>query len=177
MHKYQGSLDGLCGPYAVVNAFHLLDYGDEVLEEVFKAACQSPAHHRWPRLLWEGTGFGDLQRMIRAAMKLPCVDASKFYVAYPFYKKKELKTAKYWEIFYDITDDKNFLCGIFRRTKPSDHWIVFKRDGKRIRFYDTDPKRPLIRRNTGSIDTAGRRRRPSNWLVKQDETVIIRSNP
>ena len=176
LHKYQGSLDGLCGPYAIVNVFHLLEYDDEVLEEVFKAACQSPARSRWPELLWYGTGFGDIKRMIRSVMNLPCIDTSKFSVAYPFSKNISDSTKNYWERFYSLTDNESFQCGIVRLLSPSDHWIVFERDGRRIKFYDTDPKQPLIRKNIRSIDAAGRRRQPANWLVKQEETILFQSH-
>ena len=177
MHKYQGSLDGLCGPYAIVNAFHLLKYDDEVLEEVFKAACQSPARSRWPELLWSGTGFWDIKRMIRSVMKLPCIDTSKFSVAYPFLTPQPSSTKNYWDRVYSLTGNENFQCGIIRLLSPSDHWIVFERNRMRIKFYDTDPKQPFIRKNVRSIDAAGRRRQPANWLVKQEETILFRSCP
>ena len=139
------------------------------------AACLSPARSGWPELLWSGTGFGDIKRMIRSVMTLRCIDTTEFSVTYPFLKNVPDSTKNYWKRIYELTDKENFQCGIFRLLSPSDHWIVFERDGKRIKFYDTDPKQPLIRKNIRSIDAAGRRRQPANWLVKQDETIFFQS--
>ena len=49
---YQGSLDGLCGPYAIVNAYHQCDIEEDWLgEDIFAIACM--AIRGWPQVLWE----------------------------------------------------------------------------------------------------------------------------
>ena len=175
MHKYQGSLDGLCGPHAVVNAFHLLGCDDEVLEDIFKVVCQSPVRSRWPDLLWEGTGLGALQRMTRSVMKLPCIDTSDLKVVCPFLNNNYVNTKNYWEHFCGFTDNERFKCGILGIHSPSEHWIVFKREGRLIEFYDSSPKRPRVRKRIRSIDAAGRRRKPANWLVEPRKTILFQS--
>ena len=37
---YQGSLDGLCGPYAIVNAYHQCEIEEDSLgKDIFAIAC------------------------------------------------------------------------------------------------------------------------------------------
>ena len=62
---YQGTLDGLCGPYAIVNAYHQCDIEEEWLgNDIFKVACL--AINGWPQVLWEGTSFGQMRRGLYA---------------------------------------------------------------------------------------------------------------
>ena len=66
---YQGSLDGLCGPYAIVNAYHLCDIDEDWLgQDIFEIACSTLTG--WPDVLWEGTSFHQMRMMVRA-----CQDA------------------------------------------------------------------------------------------------------
>lgn len=65
--SYQGELDGLCGPYAIANAFKECGYPQK--KATFKLACEALSKQRWPKVLWEGTAFGDMQRMIKACIK------------------------------------------------------------------------------------------------------------
>ena len=46
MASYQGKLDGLCGQYAIANAFELCGF---VHEDYFQAACRGLAGSRWAR--------------------------------------------------------------------------------------------------------------------------------
>lgn len=63
----QGQLDGLCGPYAITNALAYLGHGGD-RADVFQTACSAVSRNRWAILLWEGTTFGDLKKMISACM-------------------------------------------------------------------------------------------------------------
>ena len=46
---YQGHYDGLCGMYAIANAF--MECGVKDGEEVFHTACTMLAQKRWPKTL------------------------------------------------------------------------------------------------------------------------------
>lgn len=64
---YQGDLDGLCGPYAIVNAFNQCDLDEDWLgEDLFKTACS--AIDDWPDTLWDGTNFEQMMSMIDRCM-------------------------------------------------------------------------------------------------------------
>ena len=62
MHAYQGEYDGLCGMYAVANAFSICSYDEESCSDLFRVACDSLASERWPTVLWEGTDFDDMKK-------------------------------------------------------------------------------------------------------------------
>ena len=47
MPSFQGELDGLCGPYAIVNAFEECGLADDG-EAIFKACCKALSAARWP---------------------------------------------------------------------------------------------------------------------------------
>ena len=62
---YQGSLDGLCGPYAIVNAYHQCDIAEDWLgEDIFAIACM--AIKGWPQVLWDGSSIGQMIKMLKA---------------------------------------------------------------------------------------------------------------
>ena len=48
MPFYQGEFDGLCGQYAIVNAFELCGCDPS---DLFEEACRGLAHRRWPRVV------------------------------------------------------------------------------------------------------------------------------
>ena len=49
---WQGSLDGLCGPYAIVNAYDLCGNEEDWLgQDIFNIACS--AIDDWPKALWK----------------------------------------------------------------------------------------------------------------------------
>lgn len=131
--KYQGELDGLCGPYAIANALGAC--GCAEFDTIFRIACNAVAKNRWPKLLWDGTTFGDLERMIRA-----CLDevGGGVSVRYPFKKRVPKSNKDYWISFEAIFNpDSQAVCGVIGLTRPSSHWIVVSRDGNRLLFIDS----------------------------------------
>lgn len=77
---YQGYYDGLCGMYAIANAF--MECGVKDGEEVFHTACSVLAQKRWPKTVWEGTKFGDMKRMISGCCEELAIEGLR--VRYPF---------------------------------------------------------------------------------------------
>ena len=98
MAFYQGSLDGLCGQYAIVNALEQCGFTDE---DYFQTACRGLARRRWPDVLWEGTTIGDLQKMI-AHCQLVHDELQHVNIAYPFRKAAPKSNRSYWERFDGI---------------------------------------------------------------------------
>ena len=68
MPAYQGEFDGLCGMYAIANAYELCGHGDHS-DQLFRVACGAVAPTRWPKVLWDGTSFQDMVRMIKACQR------------------------------------------------------------------------------------------------------------
>ena len=47
---YKGELDGLCGPYAIVNAFNQCGINEDIFgQDIFNIACS--AVDDWPEIL------------------------------------------------------------------------------------------------------------------------------
>ena len=141
---YQGSLDGLCGPYAIVNAYHLCDIDEDWLgQDIFEIACSTLSG--WPDVLWEGTSFHQMRMMVRA-----CQDAlSSAYEEnrvdypvkrwYPFYSRTPKTNEKYWERFEVIFSQDDVVCGIAGMESPSKHWFAFSKCRDALIMFDSNP--------------------------------------
>lgn len=172
MPRHQGALDGLCGPYAIVNALEECGYSGHH-QSVFETACTAVSKRRWPMLLWEGNWFGDLQRMIAASLREHCAGVT---ARYPFQRNPPRSNAEYWSRFDEVFDDEKVICGIVGLTQPSAHWIVVSRVGGRLSFTDSDPQSPKISKNRSSVFAGDRRQRRGQWLVDRAELVVFRSD-
>lgn len=172
MPNYQGQLDGLCGPYAIVNAFE--HCGIEKPEELFKAACLALAHRRWPKVLWEGTTFGDLKRMIKSCRSV-CADAAEVKTSYPFDRDTPKSNAEYWKRFDKLFKERpKVRCMILGMTRPSMHWIVaFREGGTRVSFVDADPHKPFQRKNRTMLHAGSRNGNPQKWIIDRGELILF----
>ena len=170
MTIYQGKLDGLCGPYAIVNAFRACVSVDP--EVIFEAACSALPLSHWPEGIWEGTGYLQMQKMVKACRE--SIDSlSLVSISYPFNRKTPKTNEEYWSRFDKIFDNIRNTCVIMGQTQPNAHWIVAKREGERLLFTDTDPKKFSFRKNRSSIFAGDRRKYPSQWLVARRELIVF----
>ena len=154
MPRYQGELDGLCGMYAIVNAFDICGFDDgDGLEEIFRAACAGIGQSRWPQVLWDGTSFHDVMNMIAHCRAV--VDGADGIVAsYPFLRETPRSNEDYWRRFDALFEERPAIhCAIMGLTRPEHHWIVAAREpgSRRIDFTDSDPHEPSRRRNRASL--------------------------
>lgn len=172
MPNYQGQLDGLCGPYAIVNAFE--HCGIERSDEIFQAACAALATRRWPKVLWEGTTIGDLKRMVKHCRE-SVSGAASIKTSYPFSRNPPNSNQSYWEHFDQLFVDRpNARCMILGLTRPSYHWIVAHREsGTRVSFADTDPRKPFQRKNRSMIHAGSRNGHPKKWIVDRSELILF----
>ena len=171
---YQGEYDGLCGMYAIANA--LKECGVQDGEEIFKSACSALAHTRWPKVLWEGTSIGDMQKMILACRREHGINNIKS--KYPFRQKtKEPKSNReYWKKSDEIFNRDAAICGIVCVEFPDSpilHWIVVKKDGNRVMFLDSDANSPCIRKNKTSLYAGLRRRSPTQWRLLRGLLIVF----
>lgn len=133
MPSQQGSHDGLCGMYAIANAYAICGYDqpeheDEELQEIFQIACGTLAKSRWPGVLWEGATFGDMMRMIARCQKETAwwqdIYGFSVKVSYPFHRKAPRTNEEYWERFADILQGDGVSCFIVGMEAPWVHWVV-----------------------------------------------------
>lgn len=165
----QGKLDGLCGPYAIVNALGHMGSRKKP-DEIFQNACAAVSRNRWPALLWEGTTFGDLKKMIAACVS----DIDGVSVNYPFWRSAPTSNSAYWQEFDEIFEDEDALCGIIGLTRPSDHWLVVCRGGARLTFLDSDPTKSVKRVERSSLYAGERGPREKDWVIDRRELVVFR---
>ncbi len=133
MPSQQGSHDGLCGIYAIANAYAICGYDkpeheDEELQEIFQITCGALANRRWPDVLREGTTFGDMMKMIarrqRETVWWQDIYGFSVKVSYPFFKKTPRTNKEYWERFDDILKNDGVACFIAGMETPWAHWVV-----------------------------------------------------
>ena len=174
MSAYQGEFDGLCGMYAIANAYDICGYG-ETCEELFHVACGALAQQRWPRVLREGTSFGDMRKMLLACQ----AEVEKQYdelveVRYPFLRKIPNSNQSYWQQLSSIFAHEKVHCCIVGREKPSPHWIVTYPDTeRRFHFVDSTPRRSNFRKNRAQIHAGTRRRHKNQWRFDRQELIIF----
>ena len=139
----QGTLDGLCGPYAIVNAYDQCEIEEGWLgeDDIFAISCS--AINGWPDVLWEGTTFTQMITMIKACQKAlsrAYNDADCEYpisVSYPFRKKTPKTNKEYWKRFNKIFSRDEAICGIVGMERPSEHWFAFSKRPKTLSVYDS----------------------------------------
>lgn len=171
MPSHQGALDGLCGQYAITNALELCGLGRH-RDTLFRTACASAPVDRWPVLLWKGTQFSDLRRMIGNCLKSP---ANRLGVKarYPFSRGAPATNSAYWDAFDRAFANEDAICGIVGLRAPNAHWVVVFPDGGRVAFVDSTPDQPLYRKNRASLYAGLRRPKPNHWLLDRRELVVF----
>ena len=141
---WQGSLDGLCGPYAIVNAYHLCDIEEEWLGEyIFNIACS--AIEEWPEVLWQGTTFEQMRTMLKAcqkALKSAYGEADCAYpikIEYPFRTNPPRSEKKFRKRLHKIFSRDDVICGIVGMENPTAHWISFVNLKRALIVFDSTP--------------------------------------
>ena len=175
---YQGKLDGLCGPYAIVNAYDRCGVEEDWLgQDIFNIACL--AVDRWPNILWEGTSFRELRRMLAACqkeLKKACRKAGEEFrieVEYPFAGKRKPKSNReYWRRFDDLFSREDAVCGILGMEHPHEHWIAFENRKKKLSLFASDANARRWRITKNSVHAGSRYRK--RFLVNRRELVIFR---
>ena len=173
MPSYQGKLDSLCGPYAIVNALEQCDV--ENADSFFQIACSALAAKRWPSVLWLGTNFYDLQKMIAKCLRHQDI-CQRINAKYPFMKNTPKTNAEYWNRFDDLhTSNPNIRCAIIGMKKPNEHWVVAQKKASetRIIFSDSEPFEPTRRRNRAKLYAGHRRPDRNSLLFERAELVLF----
>lgn len=141
---YQGSLDGLCGPYAIVNAYDLCGIEEDWLgQDIFDIACSEIGN--WPDVLWEGTTFGDMRTMLKACQKA-LEDAYNeagyphlIAIDYPFSRNPPRTSKKLRKRLHKIFSRFNVICGIVGMENPAAHWFTFAKLNSVLIVFDSAP--------------------------------------
>ncbi|GGB03731.1 hypothetical protein GCM10011491_34840 [Brucella endophytica] len=167
--EFQGGLDGLCGMYALVNAFMLFGHTDG--EKVLREACRALSQSRWPEVLTEGTTFGDMQRMAKRCKEK--LHTKNMEIRYPFKKNVPGTNKQYWERFDEIFSDEDAVCAIIGIWEPAAHWIIAVHYDGHMLFVDSTAGRPVSRKRRSSLYAGKRKARPTQWLIDPQELIVF----
>lgn len=169
--QHQGGLDGLCGVYAVINAALLCGIEDQEL--IFKAACRAIPRKRWPNPLWNGINYNELKVMARRSVKVAVPEGRKIRVKSPFERAPPRDNETYWRKFDALFEDDDTLCAIMGVEYPTMHWIVVRKDGRRVSFADSRAGKLYYRKNRGSLYAGRRALSPSQWRINPGELLVF----
>lgn len=176
MPAYQGEFDGLCGMYAIANAYEICGFGDS-RQNLFMTAYNALGRNRWPGVLEDGTTFRDMQRMISRCqtwLESQYDKDERIRVTYPFSRNTPKSDKEYWDKLREIYSGDQVYCCIVRRTKPSAHWIItYPHITRRVRFVDSDPFDPEFRKNRSSLYAGTRRRRNNQWRFDRRDLIVF----
>lgn len=168
---YQGSLDGLCGMYAIANALVGACGVEEDARDLMLSATRGLAASRWPDVLFNGTTFADMQRMIRRVLDEH--DLPGVRVNYPFQRNTPASNEEYWERFEELFADDEVRCAILGVNQPFAHWIVAGDNGGRIQFMDSTSGNEFLEKNKASLFAGERRPKPTSWLLDRKEVILF----
>lgn len=182
MLSQQGSHDGLCGIYAIANAYTICGYDkpeheDEELQEIFQIACGALANSRWPDVLWEGATFGDMMKMIARCQRETAwwQDIYDFSVkvSYPFFKKTPRTNKEYWERFADILQNDGVACFIAGMEAPWAHWVVVEPAlGGKLLFSDSEDGM-IHRIDIDSIHAGPKKPGGKDFKIDRKELIVF----
>ncbi|MCY4592562.1 MAG: hypothetical protein OXE86_18810 [Alphaproteobacteria bacterium] len=141
---WQGSLDGLCGPYAIVNAYHLCGIEEDWLgQDIFNIACL--AIKDWPQPLWNGTTFKQMRTMLKASQKALGKSYRKAGQEYPieieytFHGNPPSTGKKFRKRLHEVFARDDVICGIIRMVEPAAHWFSFVKHREALVVFDSAP--------------------------------------
>jgi hypothetical protein len=155
--------------YAVANVFEFCFEKDA--QRSFEICCESLAHSRWPHVLWEGTYFGDVHRMIAACRReYKLRDYLKIHI--PFWKNTPKDNGSYWRKFDALIEQSKVRCALLRIQRPYDHWIVATNLKEGILFLDSTAGQTLSIIKRDKL-YAGRRRPNSDALLINPRELIL----
>jgi hypothetical protein len=180
----QGTLDGLCGQYAVVNAFTacgaLKTYGEQqaLLDTLNKALPKK----RWPAAVMAGTSFDDLRKMVRAAQRAQRAQRARgIKVTYPFFEatKPKRDPKQYLGQLLELLPTAGKGCAIIVVERPHDawieHWIVVRRRGRAFEFIDSEKQRgrTMIVKKASNLRVGRHKGNDAHWHILAKEQVIV----
>jgi len=167
--SYQGGLDGLCGMYALVNAYMMC--GCEDGEDILLEACRALAKSRWPEVLVKGTTFADMQRMAKRCKDVMGIDHVQ--LRYPFKRQAPRSNEVYWQRFHEVFKDQDVACAIIGVEDPMMHWIVAAPEKGHIMFMDSKAGEPFFQKKQSSLVAGSRKQKPGQWLINPAELILF----
>ena len=176
---WQGSLDSLCGPYAIVNAYHLCGIEEDWLgQDIFNSACL--AIDNWPNALLKGTTFGQMRTMLKSCQKAlkkayrkeDC--AYPIEIEYPFRRNPPPTAKKFRKRLYKVFSRDEVICGIVRTEEPGAHWFSFIMHREALIVIDSAPPGKGGTSRIGLDDLHVRQGKKKEFVLSPGELIVFR---
>lgn len=176
---WQGSLDGLCGPYAIVNAYDLCGVEEGWLgQDIFNIACL--AIDEWPKVLWKGTTFGQMRTMLKASQKALTKAYREADCEYPIKIECPFRTnpprtgKKFRKRLAEVFSHDEVICGIVGMEKPAAHWFSFVKHKEALIVFDSAPPGDGGMRRIGLDDLHVEGGRKRELVLNPQELIVFR---
>lgn len=190
--SYQGSADGLCGMYAIVNALmnccliedyppasrRKRDKTDLVADRILQRACLALDPDGWPSYLWSGTTFEELKVMIEACIKP--VKKLGVEVRYPFEDRNFKSIADFWDAMGEEFESPDIGGAIIRINNPHNHWLAIFLDGRRVYVLNSDAENTFDRMNVASLSarkSEATDTEKKKWSVDRNDVALFYRRP
>ena len=176
---WQGSLDGLCGPYSIVNAYDLCDLEEDWLgQDIFNIACSEIGN--WPEVLWEGTTFTQMRTMLKAcqkALKRAYREADCAYpiaIDFPSRRNPPSSNKKLRKRLHRVFSRDDVICGIVGMENPAAHWFSFVKLKRELIVFDSAPAGLGGMHRIPLDDLHVRARRKKDIVLNPAELIVFR---
>ena len=176
---WQGSLDGLCGPYAIINAYHQCGIEEDWLgRDIFNIACS--AIDGWPGVLWDGTTFGQMRKMLKScqkALKEAYREADCAYpikIEYPLCANPPKSGRKFRKRLHKMFSRDDVICGIVGMERPAAHWFSFVKLKRALIVLDSAPPGCSGMRRIALDDLRIRARGKKKLVLNPRELIVFR---
>jgi hypothetical protein len=150
----QGSLDGLCGVYSIINASKIVNgFNDKKCTELFQKIIQFLDSERClSKLIINGIDINIIGQIMNNVSEL------KVKKEQPFRRKPETKLGEFWGEMQNFLEKPNraillYLGGVY------DHWtVVESMSSKQMKLIDSDGLKQLNRSSVTTGETDKQRR-------------------
>lgn len=153
----QGSLDGMCGVYALINAVNLVTPRPEEDFELMMKACVHAIHEQTatPYFFVQGIGMHEMIQLFRMVVR------PNFPIVYkrPFARNAGVSLNQYWKTCRAFLEEEHRAILLALATQEEQHWtVVSAMADKHLRLLDSGEWNAIKR---ASITTkAGKTRKP-----------------
>lgn len=159
--RLQGSLDGLCGVYAIINSLILMEaMRSDFAPEVFEALCKKidKKAQRLFKVLVGGMEVRELGRLVDEAFGFVFKNGGPRLTREIAFNQKDIPLAEAWDRIHDHVRLNGPGSAIISLGGIHNHWTCVRAVSEgEIRLQDSDGLRTLKRSNCTTSANSGRR--------------------
>jgi hypothetical protein len=170
---HQGDLDGLCGVYAVINAFRLLcpELTDQQSRRLFVGLIDVLNRICLPKgeFLYDGIEITEVAKLVRLAKRFVREELGIRIASRPLKLRRERR--RYDELWTTLRAELDTgAVSVLALSGYHSHWTVaYRATAKAAYLFDSDELK-ILRRNACSLDE----RKTRHWIAPSDILFLYR---